>query len=522
MSGITAAVDDAPPLEALPPEGMVATSHPRAADAAAEVLRQGGNAVDAAVTAAAVLGVVDPMSTSIGGDCFALVWDATERALHGYNGSGRAPKAATLADLKARGLHDVPERGILSVTVPGAVDAYATLLERFGKRSFADALAPAIEAAEGFALTPIVARDWAKAEPTLTAGEGADVYLPAPIAGQEFRQPALAASLRAIAEGGPEVFYRGALADEIAKRSHELGGWLTKEDLAEHTGEWVTPLEGHYRGHTVVELPPNGQGIVVLEALALLDEFPLADLSPAERAHLQIEALKIAFGDAQPLVGDPEKSNVTALLDPDALESRVDALEAQKRATEHPAAPRRPAGDTVYVAVVDGEGNACSLISSVYMHFGSGVVVDGICLQNRGALFFSDPAHPGALAPGARPYHTIIPAMVFRSEKPWLVFGVVGGFQQPQAQVQILVNLIDHGMTPQEAIDAPRFRWLGSDRIRLEDGFDANAREGLEARGHRVVDEPVGFGGAQAVLIESPLEGGSDPRKDGCVRRVKS
>ncbi|MEZ4253064.1 MAG: gamma-glutamyltransferase family protein [Polyangiales bacterium] len=521
MSRITDQVDDAEPRAAASRRGTVVTSHPRAVEAGIAALEAGGSAVDAAVAAACVLGVVDPMSTSLGGDCFALVWNAEERTLHGFNGSGRAPALADAASLRAEGHDAVPTRGWKSITVPGALDAYAQLLERFGRMSLADALAPAVAAAEGFEVTPVVARDWAAAALVLEGGEGMQGFLPAPAAGERFAHPQLAQTLRAIAEGGVDVFYRGAFAQKLDEASRAAGGWLRADDLARHVGEWVVPLEGWYRGHPVYELPPNGQGIVVLEALALLEEHPLGDLDEVERTHLQIEALKLAFADAFEHVGDPDRSDVLRLLDPVYLEERAATLDAfVDRANDAATAGLPRGGDTVYVAVVDAEGNACSLIASTYEHFGSGVAVDGIVLQNRGALFVLDESHPSALAPGRRPYHTILPAMVFRHDLPWLVFGVVGGYQQPQAQVQLLVRTIDLGESIVDAVKAPRFRWLEGAKIRCEGGMDPALVEALRARGHEVVEAEAhgGFGGAQAIALEpeGPV-GASDPRKDGVV-----
>lgn len=541
MSRVTDAVDESEERTAHARRGTVVTSHPRAVEAGLAALEAGGSAVDAAVAAACVLGVVDPMSTSLGGDCFAIVWDAAERTLHGFNGSGRAPSLVSADELRARGLSEMPSRGWQSVTVPGALDAYAQLLERFGRRSLADALAPAIDAArEGFEVSPVVARDWAAAREVLEAGEGMAGFLPAPSVGSRFRHDALATSLQSIADGGVDVFYRGEIADRIDAASRAAGGWLRREDLSAHAGEWVVPLEGWYRGHPIYELPPNGQGVVVLEALALLEEHPLGDLDEVTRTHLQIEALKLAFADAFEHVGDPEHSDVLRLLDPVYLEGRASVLQSfQERANDAPSAgfsrsglplSRPPGGDTqrggdtVYVAVVDAEGNACSLIASTYEHFGSGIAVDGIVLQNRGALFVLDDTHPSALAPGRRPYHTILPAMVFRHDAPWLVFGVVGGYQQPQAQVQLLVRTIDLGESIVDAVNAPRFRWLDGARVRLEAGMPRDVIDGLRARGHEVVEAEAhgGFGGAQAIALEPEgTMGASDPRKDGQVGRTR-
>lgn len=524
MSRITQAVDEAEAVERPPAPGMVVTSHPRAVEAGIAALDAGGTAVDAAVSAAAALGVVDPMSCSLGGDTFALVYEAKTGQVHGINGSGPAPMAATLEDLAARGHGQVPERGPLPVTVPGAVGAWAALLERFGRRSFADALAPAVTLAEdGFAVTPVVARDWKRSEATLRAGVGLEELLPggrAPAVGQRVQLPAQARTLAELASQGPASFYGGAFAERVEAAMREAGGWLRAADLAAYAPEWVAPLTGTYRGHPVHELPPNGQGVVVLEALALLEEYPLGDLSPVERTHLQVEALKLAFADAEAYLGDPSRSSAAALLDEDVIERRLDELDARRRRAGDAARPVALGGDTVYVAVTDREGNACSLIHSVFMHFGAAFAVDGVVLQNRGALFRTDPAHPGALGPGRRSYHTIIPAMVERAGQPWLVFGVVGGYQQPQAQVQLLTRLIDGGEELQPALDAPRFRWTGGRGLRLEEGTDAKLAAGLEALGHvleRESDAHGGFGGAQAILHEAPPVGATDRRKDGVV-----
>ncbi|MFW6051058.1 MAG: gamma-glutamyltransferase [Myxococcota bacterium] len=528
MSEITrsldAAGDEDPPARER--RGMVVTSQPVAVDAAVEVLRSGGNAVDAAVCAAAVLGVVEPMSTGLGGDCFALVWKADEQKLYGYNGSGRAPAAASLEALHARGEGGMPQDGPLTITVPGALEAWHALLERLGTRALAEVLEPAVRTArDGFEVTPVVARDWAQMAPRLAADpSSADLFLTegrAPRAGERVRMPDTARILERLARDGIEPFYGGEIAARIADAVRARGGWLSAGDLGEHAGEWVEPMEVTYRGHPVWQMPPNDQGIVVLETLRLLEELPVGDMPDEERAHVMIEAIKLAFADAFAHVTDPAAMRI----DPAAL--LADAyIERRVRAIGERAAPRLEAGpmpsDTVHVAVVDAEGNACALTCSLYMHFGSGVVASGtgVCLQNRGALFSSDPSHPNALAPGKRPYHTIIPSMVFRAGQPWLVFGVVGGYQQPQAQAQIVVQAIDLGMELPAAVAAPRWRWVWDAMIQLEEGFDPEVGRALEARGHQRVDLPLpgGFGGAQAIQIDpdtGALTGASDPRKDG-------
>lgn len=508
-----------------PRRGMVATSHPLAVEAALDVMRAGGNAVDAAVCAAAVLGVVEPMSTGIGGDCFAMVWRPGDEVPLGLNGSGRAPMLAGLEDLRRRGHGAVPERGVLSVTVPGALHAWQTLLEARGTRTLGELLKPAIRfAEEGFAVAPKVAEAWGVLAPDLRAGEGTSAWLAggrAPRAGEVFRQPDLARSMAMIAADGIGAFYGGRLGQAIEREVQRLGGWLRNRDLEAHESTWVEPLEVSYRGHPVYELPPNGQGIVVLEALGLLEGLPLGDLPEEKRWHVMIEAVKLAFADAFAYVGDPDATgpNAEALLDEGYLESRRGLI------GEHAlrqAVPGGPGTDTVYVAAVDPDGGCCSLINSLYMPFGSMVVPEGtgITLQNRGALFDVEPDHPNALGPGRRPYHTIIPAMVFRHARPWLVLGVVGGFQQPQAQVQLISRIVDLGWTPQRAVDAPRFHWVRDAEVRLEEGTPAEVVEGLEGRGHRIVERAGigGFGGAQVILVDpdtGELSGGSDPRKGG-------
>jgi gamma-glutamyltranspeptidase/glutathione hydrolase len=480
-----------------------------------------------------VLGVVDPMSTSLGGDCFAIVATPPSSAdgwrVHGINGSGRAPARASLADLRARGASGIPTHGILSVTVPGALRAFSDLVERFGRLPLARAIEPAARIArDGFEVTRVVARDWQAVEGALREGHGTrEAWLVggerAPREGERFRAPVLAATLDRIAQDGVGALYEGAIADAIVRTSDALGGWLAHEDLRAHASEWVAPMEGAYRGHPIYELPPNGQGVVVLEALGILDDFPLADVAPEERAHTMIEAVKLAFADARAHVGDPDAmpGPASALLDEAHLEARRARIGARAIAAPEAGAPPF-GGDTVYVAAVDEDGLSCSLIASIYEHFGARVVADGtgLTLQNRGALFSADASHPAALGPRRRPYHTIIPALAFREDQPWLTFGVVGGFQQPQAQVQILSNVIDLGMTPEAAVRAPRFRWLEGASIRLEHGFDASVAEGLARRGHVIVERDAqgGFGGAQLIARDGrtgALAGASDPRKDG-------
>lgn len=510
-------------------QAMVASSQPLAVQAAFDVLEAGGNAVDAAVCAAAVLGVVEPMSTGIGGDCFAIVYEAKTGKIHGLNGSGRAPKAARIEDVLAAGYRAMPAKGIWSVSVPGALHAWQSLLERLGTKPLGDVLQPAVVAArDGFKVTPIIARDWANQQSELENGVNTHVYLPGgrtPRVDECFKQPELARSLELIADQGIQAFYDGPITQAIVAQSQRLDGWLSSDDFETHTSTWVDPISSDYRGHTVYQIPPNGQGIVTLETLNLLEAFPLKDMDAAERLHVQIEATKLAFADAWQYVADPEWVDVpvSGLLSPSYTEERRALI--NDRALQNPA-HGFPSSDTIYVTVVDQEGNAASLINSIFMHFGSKVVAEntGIILQNRAALCSLDPQHPNALAPHKRLYHTIIPPLVFKGGKPWLSFGVVGGYMQPQAQVQILTNLIDLGMDLKEAIDAPRYRWIEENKVTLE-AFPDDVTQNLSKRGHQLI--PVeghgGFGGAQAILIDQEsgvLTGASDPRKDGCVMKL--
>lgn len=514
--------------------GMVATSQPLAAQAGLRILQEGGNAVDAAVATAAVLNVVEPMSTGVGGDAFALVYLAKERRVRALNASGRAPAAATPERMAAlcRGGR-IPSTGPLPVTVPGTVHGWETLLREHGTMSLAEVLAPAIHyAREGFPVSEVIGRGWAQASSKLRQDEGAaSTYLidgKAPRIGQLFRQPDLARTLETIAEGGSEAFYRGELARRIAAYVQAKGGLLTAEDLAAHTSTWDTPIEITYRGHRLLECPPNGQGIIALQALGILDGFDLGAMKWgfADTLHLQIEAIKLAFADAQRYVADPRHAPVPAdgLLDPAYLARRRSLIDPQQAAPGYePGLPGAHA-DTVYLTVVDEQRNAVSFINSLYEGFGSGLVVPGtgIALQNRGALFCLDPAHPNCIAPGKRPYHTIIPALLFRGNQLLLSFGVMGGFMQPQGHVQVLCNLLDWGMDVQQALDAPRFRWLEGNRVAFETGLSHMARLGLEKRGHAITTNaaPTTMGGGQIIRIDPEtgvLQGGSDPRKDGCA-----
>lgn len=512
--------------------GIVATSQPLASVAGLRMLLQGGNAIDAAVAAAATLNVVEPMSTGIGGDMFALVWIAREQKLYALNGSGRAPAALTIKEVRMRGAtSEMPMMGWLPVTVPGAADGWAELLNRFGALKFRDVLAPAIEYAEsGFPVSELIASSFARMQPKLDMNpEAARVYLfrdEPPHAGQILKQPDLAKTFRLIAQGGRDAFYLGEIANEIAKHAYKTGGFITKQDLAAHFSTWEEPLSTTYRDATLYECPPNGQGIVALAALNILEELDLVEMehNSIEYVHYLVEALKLAFADAFAHVADPAVVPVPTakILSKEYAAKRRNLIDPSN-AMESPRSGVKVGADTVYLSVVDAERNCVSFINSLYEGFGSGIVVPGtgICLQNRGANFSLDPKSPNALAPNKRPYHTIIPAMAFKQGKPWLSFGVMGGFMQPQGHVQVLINMTDFKMDPQRALDAPRVRVFADGTVAVEDAFENDTRVALATRGHHIVQAERGeFGGGQVIEIDpetGALAAGSDPRKDGAA-----
>ncbi len=511
--------------------GSVATSHPLAAQAGLQMLAQGGTAADAVIAAAAVLNVVEPMSTGIGGDAFALVYDAKSKRVTALNGSGRAPMTLTPAVFAAQGLHTIPLNGVLPITVPGAVAAWESLIQAHGKLSFAEILAPAIRyARDGFAVSEIIARGWASAEAKLRLHQdAARIYLPkgkAPTLGQRFFQPELAKTFEAITAGGAESFYRGALADRIISALERDGAFLSRADMAAHRTEWVTPATAKYRGYDVYECPPNGQGLTALIALRLLEGFDIKQYTAqsAESLHLQIETMRLAFADAARYIADPAitKVPIDALLSEDYISPRR-ALVNMHAVQDVHAGELPISNDTVYITAVDKWGNAVSFINSLYYGFGSGVVAGdtGICMQNRGACFVLEEGHPNALEPGKRPYHTIIPCMVTKDDALWASFGVMGGFMQPQGHAQMLVNMIDYGMNPQEALDAPRYELLepyaGQKTLALEHA--SAVQEQLRLLGHDIVAAEVGgFGGGQIIVVQDGVTyAGSDPRKDGAA-----
>jgi len=510
--------------------GAVATSQPLAAQAGLRMLLQGGNAIDAAVATAATLNVVEPASTGMGGDAFALVYWAKDRRVYALNASGRAPANATVDLFASRGIQEIPLRGMLPVTVPGAAAGWADIEDRFGKLGLASALAPAIDYAEyGFPVSEWISEGWAASESVLKAcPESAETYLHggrAPRPGERHCSPDLAKSLRALAEKGKDAFYQGPIAEAIIATSNKYGGLLSAEDLANHTSTWVEPISVDYRGHTVYECPPNGQGIAALIALNTLNGFDLGQLgyASADAMHLKMEAVKQAMVDAGRYVADPEMADVPikGLLSTEYARSRRAELSLDA-ALDAPKAGLPPRDhDTVYLCAADAEGNAVSFINSLYMGFGSGIVAKGtgIALQNRGNLFSLDPAHPNCIAPGKRPYHTIIPCMATHDGDLSVCFGVMGGFMQPQGHVQVLSNILDHGMDPQRALDAPRFYFQHDDLFYIEPYLPEWLYADLWRRGHRLEYRTGGmFGGGQVIMVD-PNSGaylaGSEPRKDG-------
>jgi gamma-glutamyltranspeptidase/glutathione hydrolase len=522
---------------ALGRNGMVCTSQTLASAAGLEMLRCGGNAVDAAVCAAAVLGVVEPFSTGIGGDCFMLIWSAAEGKLFGLNGSGRAPGALSLDTLRDRGLGEIPVHGMLPVTIPGAVDAWCQALGRFGSRSIAEVLAPAIAyARDGFAVSEIIAHQWdlllsfgVLRHPDALRTFGIDGR--APRLGEWFRIPSLARSMELISSGGADAFYRGEIAERIIAFSQTNGGVHSLDDFAAHRSTWVEPISTSYRGYEVFEIPPNGQGLTALIALNILENFDVGScpLGSPESMHLRIEAVKLAFADRNRYIADPEYSSVptTELLSKDYAHGRAALVNREKALKRVSSGNVRTGSDTVYLTTSDRAGNVVSLINSLYMGFGSGMVAGdtGIVLQNRGYGFVTDPRHPNCLAPRKRPFHTIIPAMVFRDCRPVVSFGVMGGDVQAQGHLQVVSNLIDYDLNIQEAIDYPRFHYVDTDRVALEGEYESGLRRQLSRLGHDVLGEEAvlargGFGGGQGIMIDPRngcYWGGSDRRKDGCA-----
>jgi gamma-glutamyltranspeptidase/glutathione hydrolase len=515
------------------PNGVIATSQPLATAAGLEVLERGGNAIDAAVTAAAVLGLVEPHMVGMGGDMFALFWSAREHRLVGLNGSGRSGSRMTQQAFAGRGLDSVPLFGAEPITVPGALSGWAALLDRYGTISLSEALAPAIRLAQnGFPVSPIIAEQWAAEVDRLRQDEGARATFlidgtRAPRAGEWFRNPDLAASYRLVADSGPAVLYGGSLGKKIVERVQALGGYITLDDLAGQKAVWVEPISVPFRGYRVWELPPNGQGVAALEMLRILEPYDLKAMghNSATYLHYLIEAKKLAFADLARWVGDPDAMTISPeqLLSDDFIAARRAMIDPHHAATRVEPGNAVTSSETIYLAVADSSGNMVSFINSNYWEFGSGVVVPGtgFALQNRGAGFTLEAGLPNTVGPRKRPFHTIIPAFVTKpgpnGDEPWLAFGVMGGSIQPQGHVQVLLNLLVFGMDLQEAIDAARFRHFAGVRVGLEAPIPDDVRRALEAMGHQIVPLPPGSaGGAQAVMrLVRGWAAGSDPRKDG-------
>ena len=524
--------------EVIAREGMVATSQPLATQVGLDILKQGGSAIDAAIAANAMLGLVEPTGSGIGGDLFAIVWDAESKQLYGLNASGRSPKLLTTEIFSAAGLTKIPSFGPLPVSVPGAVDGWFELHNRFGRLPMTSLLSPAIRyARNGFPVSEVVAYYWQMNVDRIGHYPGfSATFMPGgkvPQKGDVFKNPGLAATYEKIATGGRDAFYKGDIARVIAAYMKEQGGYLSYEDLAAHTSDWVTPVSANYRGYDVWELPPNGQGIAALQILNILEQYDIEGmgLDSADYIHTFVEAKKLAFEDRAKYYADPAFNDipVAPLISKEYARQRLKLIDPQKAANRYDAGVID--GDTVYLTVADSRGNMVSLIQSNYRGMGSGMTPPGLgfILQNRGELFTLEPGHSNEYQPGKRPFHTIIPAMVTRNNKPWLSFGVMGGATQPQMHAQIIVNLIDFGMNLQEAGDAPRFIHSGSSSptgalmkdggsISLERGFSLSTERELLERGHKLENILGIYGGYQAIMYDADKQiyyGASESRKDG-------
>ena len=527
--------------EVIAPHGMAATSQPLATQIALDILKAGGTAVDAAIAANAALGLMEPTGCGIGGDLFAIVWDAENRELTGLNASGRAPAAMTIEYFRDNGMKSIPPLGPLPVSVPGAVDGWYELHGRYGRLPMTEILAPAIEyARNGFPVSEVIAYYMGRNKRHVEAYPGfAETYMPdgdTPKKGEIFRNPRLAKTYEMIAEGGRDVFYEGEIARTIDAFMAEQGGLLRYEDLANHRSEWVTPASTNYRGWDVYELPPNGQGIAALQILNILEAYDIRSMGfgSAEYIHLFVEAKKLAYEDRARYYADMDFADVPVewLISKEYADQRRKLISMTEASQSLPAGDAKlEDGDTIYLTVADKEGNMVSLIQSNFRGMGSGMIPGelGFMLQDRAELFSLDPDHANALQPGKRPFHTIIPAFVMKDGKPLLSFGVMGGSMQPQGHVQIIVNMLDFGMNLQEAGDAARVRHGGSSQptgeimtdggtVFLEDGFDEKTRQALEKRGHALGDSDGSFGGYQGILRDHEqgvYYGASEVRKDG-------
>lgn len=528
--------------EVIARRGMACTSQPLATQAAIDILKKGGSAVDAAIAANACLALMEPTGSGLGGDLFAMVWDAKTQRLHGVNASGRSPYGLTLAMLKASGRTSIPQRGPLPVSVPGCVDGWFELHARFGRLSMAEVLAPAIGYAKGgFPVSEVIAEYWAAGDRLLREEPGfAETFLPggrAPKKGDVFRNPDLARTMEILARDGRDAFYRGSLMQTMVAFCRRTGCYLRERDFEDHRSTWVEPVSTNYRGFDVWELPPNGQGIAVLQMLNLIEPFDLKALghNSVDYLHALIEAKKIAFEDRARFYADMDfaKVPVVTLISKKYAEERRRLFNPKQALTQLDSGdPKLTEGDTIYLTVADGDRNMVSLIQSNYRGFGSGLCPDGLgfCFQDRGELFSLEEGHPNVYGPHKRPFHTIIPGFVTKDGKPWLSFGVMGGDMQPQGHVQVLCNLIDIGMNVQAAGDAARFYHTGSSEptggkpmadggtVSLESGIGADVREALKAKGHRIGEARGAYGGYQAILYDAERDlyiGASEFRKDG-------
>ena len=525
--------------EVIAKNGMAATSQPLATQVALDILKSGGSAIDAAIGANAMLGLVEPTGNGIGGDLFAIVWDAESKQLYGLNASGRSPQSLTLDYFQEKGMKKIPAYGPLPVSVPGCVDGWFMLHEKFGKLKMDEVLTPAITyAREGFPVSELIAyyiqgssrrfQDW----PNF-----ADTYMPggkAPDKGDIFRNPRLAQTLEIIAKKGRDAFYKGEIAEKIAAHMQDIGGFLSKEDLAAHTSEWVDPVSVNYRGYDVWELPPNGQGVAALQILNILEGYDIASMGfgSAEYIHTFTEAKKLAYEDRAKYYADPAFANIPLdkLLSKEYAAKRRALINPNRAGRSYPAGKLKE-GDTIYMTVADKDGNMVSLIQSNFRGMGSGVVPGdlGFMLQDRGELFSLEEGHANVYEPGKRPFHTIIPAFVTKDGKPFMSFGVMGGAMQPQGHVQILVNMIDFGMNLQEAGDAPRLNHGGSSQptgeemtdggiLNMESGISYDSIRKLRRMGHQIGYSIGAYGGYQAILYneeQGVYYGASESRKDG-------
>jgi len=527
--------------EVIAPTAMAATSQPLATQVALDIMRRGGNAVDAAIAANAVLGLMEPTGNGIGGDLFAIVWDRKTSRLYGLNASGRSPYSLSLDHLKSQGFDHIPPYGPLPVTVPGTVDGWFELHGRFGSMPMAEILSPAIRyAREGFPLTELIAYYWNRSVPRLQEFPGfAETFMPngrAPRKGEIFRNPHLANTLEKLAKGGREVFYRGELAHTIDAYMKRMGGFLSLRDLADHTSEWIEPVSTNYRGFDVWELPPNGQGIAALQILNLLEPYDLASMGfgSADYIHYFIESKKLVFEDRARWYADPDFNEIPVreLISKQYADRRRALIDSARAGQSYEAGnPSLEVGDTIYLTVADADRNMVSLIQSNYRGMGSGMTPDGLgfILQDRGELFTLEAGQFNTYAPHKRPFHTIIPAFITKDGKPYMSFGVMGGATQPQAHAQIVINMIDFGMNLQEAGDAPRMLHQGSSQptgermtdggtVILETGFDYEVIRELIGRGHKVSYSVGPYGGYQAILYDAAQDvyyGASESRKDG-------